>query len=161
MLRFLPKTVQIYLSDNKNVIFIVNKIPAIPGQCVQWHHRVYVVILMDIEWKCGDWSVATGQTDHSHDSFQLWQTAFKLCDIWKFPSEIISNNHPGIVQLIPEMTDICILCRPLISAGHLLLGPVIPNIIFDGMKNIRVGISAYNEIHVGDWPSQARPFLTL
>ena len=51
---FLPKTVQIYLSDNKNVIFIVNKIPAIPGQCVQWHHRVYVVILMDIEWKCGD-----------------------------------------------------------------------------------------------------------
>ena len=60
---FFTKTVQIYLSDNKNVIFIVNKIPAIPGQCVQWHHRVYVVILMDIEWKCGDGSVATGQTD--------------------------------------------------------------------------------------------------
>ena len=41
--RFLQKkrNVQIYLSDDKNVISIVNKIPAIPCQCVQWHHRVY------------------------------------------------------------------------------------------------------------------------
>ena len=113
------------------MIFIVNKIPAIPGQCVQWHRRVYVVILMDIEWKCGDGSVATGQTHHgpllSLSGLALClQTAFSRDPRCLRENEFLFHNnkyYSVIVQQIHEMTDICILCRPVVSAGHLLLGP--------------------------------------
>ena len=51
------------------MISIVNKIPAIPGCCVE--RRFMEVILMDSQWKCGYWSVVTGHqaAGHSHREF--------------------------------------------------------------------------------------------